>query len=110
MKRKVVIRASAREDIEAIDEYLAENASAEVAVDFVEALAKLFGLLASQPLMGRAWSPSLHRELGDVRIWPLQLHRGYLVFYKPLSTKQGVEILHVFDGARDIARLIDEDS
>lgn len=109
MKHKVVIRESARRDIEAIDEYLAENASAEVAVDFVVALGKLFRLLASQPLMGRAWSSTL-RDLREVRVWPLQLHRGYLIFYKPLPSKHGVEILHVFDGARDIARLIDEDS
>ena len=108
MTRKVVIRESARTDIEAIDEYLAENASAEVAVGFVEALAKLFELLASQPLIGRTWSPT-PRELGDVRVWPLQLHRGYPVFYRPTAKPRGVEILHVFDGARDIGRLIDED-
>jgi plasmid stabilization system protein ParE len=66
VKPRVVIRERARKDIEAIDEYLAENASAEVAVDFVEALWKLLRLLASKPHMGRAWSTTIRESAACV--------------------------------------------
>lgn len=108
MKPKFFVRQGAQRDIELIDEYLAQNASDEVAADFVETLTELFRLLASQPMMGRALLP-LRTDLESVRIWPFQLHRGYLVFYTPLPKERGVEILHVFDAARDIVRLIDEE-
>jgi plasmid stabilization system protein ParE len=108
VKHRVIIRENARNDIDGIEEDLAKRASPEVALAFVQEAVKLFRLLASQPMMGRALLPPIP-GLEDVRVWPLLLHRGYLVFYKPLSTQRGVEILHVFDGARDIRRLIDEE-
>jgi plasmid stabilization system protein ParE len=104
----VIIRPGAAEDLEEIEEYLAANASPEVAADLLEAATKAFRLLASQPMMGRALLPPRPR-LEDVRIWPLPIHRGYIVFYKPITTARGVEILHIFCGARDIQRLIDEE-
>jgi plasmid stabilization system protein ParE len=103
-----IIRPSAAEDLDGIEEYLAANASVEVAADFLEAATTAFRLLASQPMMGRALLPPRPR-LEDVRIWPLQIHCGYIVFYKPITTERGVEILQVFYGARDIPRLIDEE-
>lgn len=108
MKHRLIIRESARNDIYGIEGDLAQRASPEVALAFVEEAVKLFRLLASQPMMGRELLPP-RPGLEDVRIWPFQLHRGYLVFYKPLTTQRGVEILQVFDGARDIRRLIDEE-
>ena len=108
MKHRLLIRKSARDEIEDIEEDLAKRASPEVALAFVQEALKLFRLLASQPMMGRELSPP-RKGLEDVRVWPLQLHRGYLVYYKPLTTQRGVEILHVFDGVRDIRRLIDEE-
>ena len=108
MKPQLIIRETAAKELDDIEEYLAANASPEVAGDFLKAAMKAFRLLASQPMMGRAFLPPRPR-LEDVRIWPLQIHRGHLVFYKPITTERGVEILHVFYGARDIPRLIDEE-
>jgi plasmid stabilization system protein ParE len=103
-----IIRPGAAADLEGIEEYLAENASVEVAAYFLDTATAAFRLLASQPMMGRRLESLLPR-LEDVRVWPLQIHRGYLIFYQPLTGEHGIEVLHVFDGARDIPRLIDDE-
>jgi len=44
-----------------------------------------------------------HPRWSAARTWPLKGFERYLIFYRPLS--DGVEILRVTHGARDIARL-----
>lgn len=106
MKGRVVIREPAGHDLDGIEEYLAEKASAEVAGDFLDAAEHAFSLLASQPEMGRRWEGG-----GPVaaRAWPLRLHRGYLVLYRPLDQEHGIEVLRVLDFARDIRALLEDD-
>ena len=56
--------------------------------------------LAKNPLMGRA-----RDELSDdLRSWPI---KPYIVFYLPLS--DGVEVVRVLHGSRDIENLFLED-
>lgn len=102
------IRPSAEAELGAIEGYLSENAGPEIAARFLEAASEAFGLLASQPGMGREWKSTLPR-LQRARAWPLRLHQGYLVLYRPLEPKPGIEVLHVFHGARDIPAILDEE-
>lgn len=102
--RRVIIRKAAEEDLAAIEEYLAEKASPEIARDFLDAAEHAFSLLASQPEMGRRWEGSARLE---ARAWPLRLHRGYLVLYQPLDQERGVDILRVLSFARDIHALLE---
>ena len=102
-----VLRPSAAANLEAIEEYLSENASADIAQGFLESITDAFRLLAGQPEMGRQWTSSLAR-LHDIRAWPLRIHQGYLILYRPLTTERGIEVLYVFHGARDSLALLDE--
>ena len=107
MKRqRVVIRETAEDDLAGIEEYLAEKASAEVAGDFLDAAEHAFFLLASQPEMGRRWEGGGPAE---ARAWPLRLHRGYLVLYRPLDQERGIEVLRVLSFARDIQVLLEDE-
>jgi hypothetical protein len=53
-----IIRPGAAADLEGIEEYLAENASVEVAAYFLDTATAAFRRLASQPMMVGAWSLS----------------------------------------------------
>ena len=105
---RFVLRPSAAASLDAIEDYLSENASADTAAAFLESVTDTFRLLAGQPEMGRSWASSLPR-LRDVRAWPLRIHHGYLILYRPLTAERGIEVLYVFHGARDILALLDED-
>lgn len=107
MSSHFLIRPTAEADLTSIEEYLAEHTSGEVAVSFLEAAADIFRLLASQPEMGRRWDSALP-HLHAVRAWPLQLHRGCLILYRPLAPEPGIEVLYVFQGSRAIQALLDE--
>ena len=103
-----LIRPSVAAELDAIEEYLSEHASPDVAAAFLDAATDAFRLLATQPEMGRRWASSPPR-LHGVRTWPLRIHQGYLILYRPLTPEPGIEVLHVFHGARDIFALLNEE-
>lgn len=103
-----LLTPSAAADLDAIEEYLSEHASPDIAAAFLEAATDAFRLLATQPEMGRRWVSPVPR-LHDARAWPLQLHQGYLILYRPRVPEPGVEVLYVFHGSRDIVALLNED-
>jgi plasmid stabilization system protein ParE len=100
-----LIRPSAAAELDGIEEYLSEHASPDIAAAFLDAATEAFRLLATQPEMGRPWESALPR-LHATRAWPLRLHHGYLILYRPLAPESGIEVLHVFHGARDILALL----
>lgn len=53
---------------------------------------EVFNKLAAHPEMGERWK---QRRRGDVRLFPVG---NYVVYYRPIIN--GVEILHVWHGAR----------
>jgi plasmid stabilization system protein ParE len=103
-----LIRPSAAAELDAIEEYLSEHASPDIAAAFLDAATDAFRLLATQPEIGRRWEAPL-RRIHDACTWPLRIHQGYVIFYRPLAPEPGVEILHVFHGARDILALLNEE-
>lgn len=96
--RRIVRRALADQDIEAIvDDYLAEG-GASVALEFIDVLQAALERLALQPGMG---SPRYAHELSvpGLRSWPLRTF-PHIVFY--FEAPDAIEIWRVLHGRRDI--------
>jgi toxin ParE1/3/4 len=89
------VSKDARRDLDDIFDYWAERASSEIAGRLIEAIVERFWILGEYPSTGRACD-----ELAPgVRCFPAG---QYLIYYR--RTRQGVEIAHVFHGAREQGR------
>ncbi len=103
MSYKLVQRASARRDILAIIDHIADdNPAAAEAV--YEAYEYSLELLKATPDMGRLY-PSANPRLSGIRFITLPRYPNYLLFYR--RRKETVEVLHVWHGARDIPSLLE---
>lgn len=92
---KVHKRSSARTDLIAIWHYIAPD-SFDAANRMLDAINEKLNALAQNPFLGRA-CPEL---APDLRRLPV---KSYVIFYRP--TADGVEIVRVLHGARDIETL-----
>ncbi len=64
-----------------------------------------FELLAANPLIGQKWDSPLPK-LSGIRVHGMPAaFRSYLIFYRPIE--QGVEILTVLHGSRDLAAVLE---
>jgi toxin ParE1/3/4 len=100
----VVPRDLANRDVEeAIDHYLVE-ASAKVALGFVDELEKAYAHIARHPASG---SPRYAHQLGlaDLRCWPLGRY-PYLVFY--IECDEHIDVWRVLHQQRDIPAWMNE--
>ena len=103
MSAHYVVRPKADEDLDNQALYLAKRASADVGHRFLIAAHKTFSLLAMQPDMG--WHPHLkHPSLTSLRAFRISGFDRMLVLYRPMT--DGVEIIRVIYGSRDIERLL----
>jgi toxin ParE1/3/4 len=98
-----VVRPRADRDIDEIADYLTDEASLDVALEFLSATYATIGLLALQPNAG--WSCKVqHSELVTARTFRVSApFEQYLVFYQPYSER--IEILRVLHGSRDLDEL-----
>lgn len=96
---RLVIRPQALRDLDDIFDYIAE-ASLDRAISFIKRLYDQMEKLASNPGIGRCrdelWS--------GLRSFP---YGNYLIFYLPLDN--GVDVVRVLNGARDIEVLFQDD-
>lgn len=85
----------ARQDLKDIGRYLTqETQSRDVALKFLDAIARKCALYATEPYLGEACP-----DLGlDVRRFPIG---NYVVFYRPLLPA-GIDVLRVLHGSRDV--------
>ena len=100
----IVPRELANRDVEeAIDHYLVE-ATAKVALRFVDELEKAYTHIARHPASG---SPRYAHQLGlaDLRFWPLGRY-PYLVFY--VERDGHIDVWRVLHEQRDIPAWMDE--
>ena len=103
MKARYSIRPKADEDLEQQALYFATRASPETGHRFLVAAHETFTLLATRPNIG--WHPRLQMpELASLRVFPVSGFRRMLIFYNP--TEQGVEVLRVVHGSRDLLRVL----
>ena len=102
--QRVVPRAFANRDVEeAIDHYLVE-ASAKLAMGFVDELEKAYGHIARHPALG---SPRYAHQLGlaDMRFWSLGRY-PCLVFY--VEREEHIDVWRVLHEQRDIPAWMNE--
>ena len=87
----------AERDLEEIFVYWAERANLEIAERLIDGITERFWLLGEYPNAGR--------PCGDIAARVKCFPAGkYLIYYR--KSRQGIEILHVFHGARDQKRAI----
>jgi len=101
---EVLVRARARRDILSSAEYLEEHGGIETAQRFLDATRTTFEALARRPKLGALCafqSPALRR----LRRWPVKGFENWLIFYQ--AKRNGVEIVHLIHGARDIESLFE---
>ncbi len=99
---RVIKRAAAKRDLTDHFVFLGESASVDVARRFLHACNVSFQALAQMPELG-AQRSFRNPRFCSVRAWPVKGFERYLIFYRPVT--DGIEILRVIHGARDIERL-----
>jgi len=102
---KFILAPDVEVELIAIADYIAED-NPEAADRFIEAAYETFQKLAQVPGMGRS------RQFRHVRLRALRSFRvsgfdDYLIFYSPIP--DGIEVYHVYHGARDLERLFEEE-
>ena len=106
MSKKITKRPQARRDLAESADYIARD-SLDAALRFLDAAEAAFELLAAMPQMGTLCgfrSP----EASGLRMWSIRGFQNYIVFYRPLE--DGVDVVRVIHGARDIQAIFDEPS
>jgi len=88
----------AEDDLDGIFAYLADRSKSTEAVDRLEAsFQDFFELLAKWPGVGRRY----HGKVEGLRCYPMG---SYIIAY--VEGSDGIEILHVMPGVRDISRIL----
>lgn len=105
--RKVSFRPRAWKDVQESAEYLATEASDEIAERFLDSVMNLAHTLVRTPHIG---SPCSFRNLllRRVRGLPVTGFENWLIFYQ--ATDERIDIIRVLHGARDISAIFDQDS
>lgn len=103
MNPTIVIRPAAQADLDDNAEYIARK-SPSAARRFLAAAKDAFDKLAKMPGLGSQW-PTSNPRLQGIRLWPIRKFPNHLVFYR--VTKSGIEVLHVFHGARNIDAILE---
>ncbi len=87
-------------DVINIAAYLGRN-NPEIIARFYESLAQTLQGLSEFPNLG---SPQFFSsaQLHNVRQWPIRNFKNYLILYRPFASGNGLEVLRVLHGSRDI--------
>jgi toxin ParE1/3/4 len=99
-----ILAPDVEEELTAIAEYITEH-DPDAADRFIEAAYETFTKLANQPGMGRTRRFRASR-LKNLRSFRVSGFDDYLIFYSPSA--EGIEVYHVFHGARNLERLFRE--
>jgi toxin ParE1/3/4 len=103
MSRRVVRRPAANRDLIDCFVYIGRD-SEESATRFLRAAEETFFDLAAMPGMGVATS-FINSEIRNLRRWRIRDFENFLIFYRPFD--DGIEVIRVLHGAREIERLFD---
>ena len=97
MTRAIRIAAAAEEDLKEIWAYVAEH-NTEAAGKLIKEITGKFAVLRDYPHIGR----EQNKLLVNLRSFAV---KNYLIFYQPFA--DGVEILRVLHGSRDIESIFE---
>jgi toxin ParE1/3/4 len=99
---KLLVREQAWLDLEELGVFIGKDNPA-AAGEVVRQLRLSFEQLAPMPQLGRIVTKIKTSE--ELRMWLSPAFRNYLIFYRELP--DGVEIVRVLHGARDIKRILE---
>jgi toxin ParE1/3/4 len=100
---RLFVREHAWADLEELGTFIARDNPA-AAAEVVRQLRLSFEQLAHMPQLGRAVRNIKTTE--QLRMWLSPAFRNYLIFYRELQ--DGVEIVRVLHGARNIQRILED--
>jgi toxin ParE1/3/4 len=103
MRARITKSVRARRDLLEHFVYIGRD-SVPAARRFLKAADKAMASLARMPQMGGRWA-SRNPALRELRVWSIRKFENYLIFYRP--TPEGIEVLRVLHGARDIDTLLE---
>ncbi|HWB61510.1 MAG TPA: type II toxin-antitoxin system RelE/ParE family toxin [Chthoniobacteraceae bacterium] len=103
---EIVLAPCIEGELWAIWDFIAED-NPDAATRVVEAAYKTFKNLALNPGLGRL-RKFRNPKLKDIRSSRVSGFDNYLIFYRPISN--GIQVLHVYHGARDIEALFGDKS
>jgi toxin ParE1/3/4 len=101
MTGRVLRRPRVYRDITEQARFIADDSPAAAEL-FIASLEQAFAMLADLPGMGAS-----RTYIPDLRMWRVPGFEKHLIFYRPLD--DGIEIIRVLHGARDLAGLFDDD-
>lgn len=108
MSARVAIRRRADRDLGDRADFLARS-SVAAARRFYRAVRETFERLAGMPGLGSPWESDCS-ELAGVRVFPIQGFGSDLVFYRPLESGDGVEVIRILHASRDIEGILGGES
>ena len=103
-RRRILLRPAAERDLERQAQYITSSSGADAARRFYRAAEQTCRLIAGQPGIGRR-IPYRNPLLAETRMFRVKGFTQHLIFYRPI--KNGVEIIRVIHGARDIESLFE---
>jgi toxin ParE1/3/4 len=101
---KIILDPCVEDELWGIWGFIARD-NPEAAERFIEAAEQTFKTLADQPGLGRRREFRSAR-LREVRSWRISGFENYLIFYRTVA--HGIQIHHVYHGARDVEKLFGE--
>lgn len=106
MSGQVVKRPLVLQDLAVAAAYIQDQSGPQRAIRFLREANSTFAMLVGMSGMGTRYEPD-EPLYSDLRYFPVTRHRKFLVFYRPFP--DGIEVLRVLHGARDIAGILAEE-
>lgn len=106
MTGRIVVTENADHDLDEQFLYIART-SQDAAVRFFHAAQETFKQLAASPHLGGVVE-FRNARLTGLRVWRIRGFEKYLIFYRLFE--QGIEIVRVLHGARDIEGIFEDES
>jgi toxin ParE1/3/4 len=97
-----IVRPEADLDVDEIADYIGQR-NPSAGRRFILAAKRDFDFLARFPRAGTLRG-HVSRNLQGLRSWPIKGFRNYLIFYQPIE--DGVDVIRVLHGARDVDSII----
>ena len=101
-QQSVFRRSQVDLDLIELADYIARD-NLDAALRFIHAAEESFQFLAEQSMAGEACQFTDASHVG-IRVWHVRRFPNYLIFYRQVN--EGVEVIRVLHGARDLRALL----
>jgi toxin ParE1/3/4 len=102
----IIVCMRAYADLMDVADFLLQTKRPQSALRFSDAAQESFEPLAQTPTLGSP-RPGYAPEIPELRQWRIKGFEDYLIFYRPLPQADGVEIVRVLHGKRNIPYLLE---